>query len=299
MASAAKSAGEIAPGGGLYLQELKSGIHRLTVVYYSREDKIKPEASIIIPVRGLLGATRRCLDSVRLHTNIPHEIIVIDNASGPVARNYLKSRARSRGLRLVRNAENRSFAASINQGMRLARGEIIIWLNNDAVVTPDWLTRFKTILDADGEVGAVGACTNDPRSGMGRGARHWPPAKDLPGFAAAWSLRFQGQTEEAAWLSGFCLALRREVCAAVGALDERFIWGVEDIDYGFRLRLAGYKLILARDIFIWHAGSATRGRWSQARRKKLDDLNRELFRRKWVGTAGDIQRDAQALVEVL
>lgn len=257
---------------------------------------MRPTASIIIPVRDLLGSTRRCLESVRLHTGVPHEIIVIDNASRPPTRDYLRRASRGAGLRVVHNPRNLSFAASINQGMRLSRGGLIIWLNNDSVVGPEWLERLQAGLGRFPEAGAIGPCTNDPLSGSGRGARHAPLPRDMPAFASAWSLRFQQQAEEAGMLSGFCLALRRGAMEAVGLLDERFLWGEEDLDYCLRLRLAGFKLILARDVFVYHQGGGTRGKWGKARREAFQRGNRALFHRKWVRLTGELSRVAHALL---
>ncbi len=253
-----------------------------------------PRVSIIIPVRGRLALTRRCLESVRRHTPTAHEVIVIDNASGPATRDYLRGRARAGWLRLRRNARNESFAAAINLGMSLARGETLVWLNNDAIVTPEWLSRLSASLERAPEAGAAGPCTNDPLSGSGRGARHAPSPPELPAFAAAWSLRFELQSEEVPRLSGFCLAVRRAAVSAVGPLDEGFRCGEEDEDYCLRLRLAGFKLLLARDAFVYHEGGATRGRWGRERRERVDARNRERFRWKWGGLKGPLRRDALA-----
>jgi GT2 family glycosyltransferase len=259
----------------------------------------RPRASVIVPVRGRLALTRRCLDSVRARTPLSHELVVVDNASGPAVRRYLAGLARAKAIRLIRNERNASFAASINQGSRLARGKILVWLNNDAVVAPEWLERLEDCLRRHPRAAAAGPCTNDPESGSGRGARHAPRAADLARFAAAWSLRFNRQAEDVPLLSGFCLALRREAWTAVGPLDERFLWGEEDADYCFRLRQAGYALVLARDAFVLHDGGATRGRWGPARKRALHERNRELLRSKWEGVGGAVGRDALAVVEAM
>lgn len=256
-------------------------------------------ASILIPVRGLLPATRRCLESVAANTPEPHELIVVDNASPAPTRRWLEGRARRGELRLIRNPENRGFAASINQAARASRGRILVWLNNDTAVGPEWLERLAACLEREPSAGAVGPCTNDPDSGSGRGSRHEPGAEELDAFAAAWALRFDRQREVVDGLSGFCLAVRREAAEAVGPLDERFLWGEEDTDYCLRLRLAGYKLLLARDVYVRHEGGATRGRWGALRRARLTRHNRELLREKWVRLAGKLRRDAQEAVREL
>ncbi len=254
------------------------------------------KASIIIPVRDLLATTRRCLESVRRNTAAGHEVLVVDNASRPSVRDFLRRRARNGGLRLIRNARNRNFAAAINQGMRLSRGELLVWLNNDAAVGPEWLDRLSACLRRDHRAGAAGPCTNDPLSGSGRGRVHAPAAERLDRFAAAWALKFHGQAETVGRLSGFCLALRRAAFDKVGPLDERFVWGEEDEDYSLRLRRAGYRLLLARDVFVLHEGGATRNAWGRGRRKVLADRNRELFRRKWAA-GGEFDAEVREILK--
>lgn len=255
------------------------------------------KASIIIPVRDLLETTRRCLDGVRRNSPAGHEVVVVDNASRPSVRDFLRRRARGGQLRLLRNDRNRSFAASINQGIRASRGELLVWLNNDAVVGPEWLERLAACLRSDPRAGAAGPCTNDPLSGSGRGRAHAPAPDRLDRFAAAWALKFHGQTEIVGRLSGFCLALKRTAFEKVGPLDERFVWGEEDEDYCLRLRRAGCRLLLARDVFVLHEGGATRGAWSASRRKAVVRRNRELFREKWEAAGGGFRTEVRAILK--
>lgn len=262
---------------------------------------MKPVASIIVPVRGLLGRTRRCLESLRRHTALSHEVIVVDNASEPATRRYLRRLERSGAVRMVRNTENRSFAASINQGLRSSRGDLLVWLNNDTVVTPEWLERLASCLERFPRAGAAGPCSNPPLKRAPRGARRANrgcrlPLRDLPAFTTAWSLRFDRQAAQRERLSGFCLAVRREAMEKVGPLDEGFLWGEEDEDYCLRLRQAGYALMLAKDVFVFHEGAATRGRWARARRRRLDLRNRTLLREKWARLGGALGRTALAVL---
>lgn len=267
--------------------------------YIKRVVESIPAASLVIPVHDQPERTLRCLESVWRHTRPRFEVIVVDNASRPPMRAALARLQRAGRLRHVRRSVNDSFAAAVNAGMRVSRGRALVWLNNDVVVGPGWLERLLACLDRARDAGAVGPCTDDPDSGSGRGALHRPSPDRFAAFAAAWGLRFDRQREEAGRLSGFCLALRREAVEAVGLLDERFEWGEEDEDYCLRLRLAGYRLYLARDVFVHHDGGATRGGWSRARQARLRRRNRELFRAKWVTLSRELRRDAEAVVRWL
>lgn len=254
--------------------------------------KTASKTSVIVLAHGQLRLTRRCLESLRAHTRAPHNLIVIDNASPAPTRDYLRKAARSRRFRLVRNASNLPYARAMNPVIRSSRTPYQAWLNNDVMVGPEWLERLIAHAESGPRVGAVGPCTNDRACGSGRGSGHSPRPGDLPRFAAAWALRFGGRSERTAQLTGFCQVLKREAIEAVGPLDERFHWGEEDDDYSFRLRLAGYSMLLARDVFVLHEGHVS-GEKRPLRQKRYDARNRRLLREKWIDEAGRIRRDVR------
>jgi GT2 family glycosyltransferase len=169
----------------------------------------------------------------------------------------------------------------MNTAIMKGRAPYQAWLNNDVLVGPEWLERLIAAVESDPAAGAAGPCTNDPDCGCGRGARYSPGPRELPGFAAAWAVRFDGQREEVPLLAGFCFLVKRDAVARVGLLDERFFWGEEDDDYSLRLRLAGYRLLLALDVFVSHRGHCT-GEKRRSRQRLHDGENIRLLRRKWV-----------------
>ena len=98
-------------------------------------------ASIIVPCWNQLEFTRQCMAALKSHTRPPWELIVIDNGSTDPTDTYLA------GVRdmaavpvtVISNTTNRGFPAAINQGLKVARGEYLVLLNNDVVVTDGWL----------------------------------------------------------------------------------------------------------------------------------------------------------------
>jgi len=184
-------------------------------------------------------------------------------------------------VRVVANADNRGFAAGNNQGLALARGEYVLLLNNDTIVTEGWLSRMLAVFDRHPEVGLVG-----PVSNYVSGAQLVPsvPYKDAQGlraFARDWAGAHAGQSQEVTRLVGFCLLIRRSVIERIGGLDERFGSGnFEDDDLCLRAAIAGFKARICRDAFIHHVGSQT------FREAKIDyranmERNWRLFKSKW------------------
>ena len=104
-------------------------------------------ASIIVPCWNQRGFTELCVQALFRHTRRPWELIVIDNGSTDDTAAYLAGvrDAANVPVTLVKNAQNRGFPAAINQGLQQARGDYLVLLNNDAVVTDGWLDQLVAL----------------------------------------------------------------------------------------------------------------------------------------------------------
>ncbi|MGE0605923.1 MAG: glycosyltransferase [Pirellulales bacterium] len=233
--------------------------------------------SIVIATFNEVACTRMCLESIRLRTDEPYELIVVDNASTDGTLEYLKS---CPDVRLIRNETNRGFPAAANQGIQASRGEQILLLNNDVIVTTGWLARMLDVFVSEPQVGLVGPCTNNI-SGPQQVPVTYQQLEDLDGFAWDWCRARRGVRESVDRLVGFCLLFRRQVSNHIGLLDERFgIGNFEDDDFCRRALAAGYGAVIARDSFVHHFGSQS----FKANRVNLRELlenNEKLYREKW------------------
>jgi glycosyltransferase involved in cell wall biosynthesis len=113
--------------------------------------------SIIIPVWGQLEFTQQCLASLKEHTRPTWELIVIDNGSNDGTAAYLAGvrDMASVPVTVVTNTTNLGFPAAVNQGLRLARGEYLVLMNNDVVVTDGWLDQLIALVNAKTAAGNV------------------------------------------------------------------------------------------------------------------------------------------------
>jgi hypothetical protein len=235
----------------------------------------KKLVSIVILCHNDLQFLKQCVDSVKKHTKVPYELIFVDNASEDDSQSYLRS---VRGAKVIANPVNLAFAKGNNQGFQVARGDYILMLNADVVVTEGWLERMMNCAEADPSVGLVGPCTNNATYIQAVPAGY-KSLKDLPRFAMAQAMKYDSVWEDVHRLIGFCLLIRREVINKVGLLDERFgPGGYEDYDYCLRVRQAGYKIKLCKDVYIHHFGGKG---YVGMDYDRLREVNRELFIEKW------------------
>jgi GT2 family glycosyltransferase/tetratricopeptide (TPR) repeat protein/SAM-dependent methyltransferase len=235
--------------------------------------------SIVIATHNELAYTRQCLDSIRQYTDERYELIVVDNGSTDGTPEEL---ATCGALHLIRNADNRGFPAAANQGIRAARGDQVLLLNNDCIVTTGWLRRLLAALHGDPKVGLAGPVSNCV-TGEQRIDVTYEDLTGLDGFAHRWGQAHHGQHVDNDRLVGFCLVIRREVIDRIGLLDERFGIGCfEDDDYCLRALAAGYSAVIARDAFVHHFGGCTFIATGLDYRA-LIEKNKALFLAKWQG----------------
>ena len=243
-----------------------------------------PRASVLMVTYNNLALTRLCLASVqRAAGGLPFELIVVDNASSDESAAWLRATEASGllPLRFIANSENRGFAAANNQAATLARGEFLIFLNNDTVVTAGWLERLIAHLDRDPTLGLVGPTTNS----CGNQAElsiAYPDLDQMAAFAAARASAHSGEESELPMLTLFCAAMPRDLFVAIGGLDERYLVGMfEDDDLSMAVRARGRRVALAHDVFIHHFGGAAFSRLAPSRYLRIWWENRRRFQRKW------------------
>ena len=213
--------------------------------------------SIVMLTFNELDCTRECLESIVRHTPEPHEVILVDNGSTdgtlPFLRQFCAGKS---GYRLIENGENLGFAAGCNIGMRLARGGRILLLNNDVVVTRDWLAGMIDCLEREPGAGIAGPMTNEIAGPQRVTEAGYRSMEELEEFAGSFRGAHFGRRIPAERVVGFCMLFGRGVLEAVGELDTRFGSGnFEDDDFCLRAALAGFGCVIAGDVFIHHYGS--------------------------------------------
>jgi len=213
-----------------------------------------PLVSLVLLTWNALEYTKITIESVRRFTNLPCELVIVDNGSDAPTIDYLRTLT---DATVIYNAENRGFAGGCNQGIAASNGRYVMLLNNDVVVTEHWLDDMVAAAQRDVDIGIVG-----PRSNNVAGVQQLDVAyqtiEDMHRFAAERRARLRGTGAYLDRVIGFCMLIDRRVIEKIGGLDESFGTGnFEDDDYCMRARLAGYKIWMADDVFIHHFGHRT------------------------------------------
>jgi GT2 family glycosyltransferase len=219
-----------------------------------------PLVSVIIPNWNGAHHLPACLDSLA-GQRYPHfEVIVVDNGSTDGSLSCLM---REYGwVRVLPLGENRGFAPACNLGMRAARGEIVVLLNNDTATDPGWLEAVVDTFARHPEAGAVASkmLLYDDRSRL-HTAGDFYRLDGTPGNRGAWQ-RDEGQFDVETPVFSACggsAAYRRSMLDDVGLLDEAFFFSCEDVDLGWRAQLAGWPCMYTPRAVVYHKVSATGG----------------------------------------
>lgn len=229
--------------------------------------------SIIIPVFNQWPYTEKCLKSIQQYTTYPHEIIIIDNGSKDET---VKELTGNSAIKLLTNPHNLGFARACNQGAKIARGELLLFLNNDTIVTPDWLRSMVNLL-TDSKIGVVGNKLLFPDTNRIQHAGVFLQNK-LPGhiyYNQPGNFSESNIKKIYPAVTGACLLTRKILFLEVGGFDETYINGYEDVDYCLKIWEKGYKVIYCPDSIIYHYGSTSTGR------HLLEKQNLACFLEKW------------------
>jgi len=216
----------------------------------------RPSATVVIPAWNAWEHTERCLRSLLATLGPDDQVVVVDNGSEDATAEGLRRRP---WCEVVTNAENLGFARACNQGAARGIGDVVVFLNSDTMVGPGWLEGLLEPF-ADTSVGAVGPRSNFVSGPQLAPAGDYDPAdvESYVAFAEGWRARHAGERMEISRLVGFCLAVRRVAFDAVGGFDEGFRrGGYEDDDLCARLRHAGWRLVVAGDVYVHHEGHAS------------------------------------------
>lgn len=216
--------------------------------------------SVVVVTYNSMKTIEACVRSIVQHLGLFDELIIVDNGSRDGTPEFLKQidGAGSR-VKVILSDKNLGFSGGTNLGIENSKGDFVVLLNPDTVVTPGWLGKLVEHF-ADPSVGAVGP-TSDYVAGFQKAELH-APIQSKGDFTYDSFAEMLGQVNsrrsiETKLLIGFAMMIRRSALDKVGLLDNDLFLGMDDLDISWRLRLAGYRLLIATDAFVHHEGQVS------------------------------------------
>jgi len=240
------------------------------------------DVSIVIPVFNQLEYTRACLASLQAVQEQPRfEVIVVDDCSTDGTTEVIPQIP---GVVYLRNDSNSGFIASCNAGGKTARGKYLVFLNNDTLVKPGWLTALLDTFKEERRAGIVGSKLLYPDGRLQEaGGIIWQDA-------SGWNYgKFDDPSKpeynylrDVDYCSAAALMVPKALFESAGGFDSRYAPGYyEDTDLAFKVRQAGYRVLYQPLSEVIHHEGATGGTDISTGAKKHQEINRSTFAEMW------------------
>ncbi len=222
-------------------------------------------ASIIVLCSGRFEEIRRCIRALAKHSRTPWELLAIINTSNQDLSCYLAGLQdiASVAVTVVPHTGATSDLEPLRQAVGLARGDYILLLASDVVVTDAWLEQLVALADSDPKIGMTGPVSNEAPPSQWVRETLYSDLEEMQQYAAERRRQFRGKWSKTAKLSSACLLIKRQILTEVGGIDESFRAATFEDELALCMRRAGYHLSVALDLFVHrdapHPGSDEAG----------------------------------------
>lgn len=249
---------------------------------FSMPEAATIQVSIVIPVHNKYHYTHRCLYSILKNTTgITYEVIIADDASSDETTSIQE---KIKNLKVARNEKSLGFLGNCNKAAELAQGKYILFLNNDTVVQPEWLTTLVDTIEGNETIGMVGSKLVYPQgllqeaggivwssgSGWNYGKLGLPDAAEY------------NYVKEVDYISGAAVMIRATIWNDLKGFDTRYTPAYyEDTDLAFEVRRLGYKVVYQPASVVVHFEGISHGTDTGTGIKRYQVINQQKFIDKW------------------
>lgn len=241
-----------------------------------------PQVSIVIPVYNQFEFTYHCVESIiRNSGEITYEIIIANDCSTDLTTQIDSILP---GVRCITNERNLRFLLNCNNAAKYAKGQYILFLNNDTQVQSNWLEPLVTLIESADDIGMVGSKLIYPDGLLQEaGGILW---KD----GSAWNFGYRqnanapqfNYVKQVDYISGAAIMLSRALWEEIGGFDENFAPAYcEDSDLAFTIRKMGYRVMYQPLSVVVHFEGISNGTDTSSGQKHYQVVNSRKFREKW------------------
>jgi len=224
--------------------------------------------SIIIVSWNVRDCLADCIESILENCrSLEYEIIVVDNASTDGTVDLIRNKYPD--LILTSNDTNKGFAYANNQGIQQARGRYLLFLNPDTIIQPNAIEKMLAFLEQNKNVGAVGPKLLNKDFTIQHSVRTFPTFRGA--LYRHTILRYLGlfKNHHERWrmkdfkcdrltdvdqLMGAAILAEKDLVLKMGGFDEQFFMYYEEVDFCYRIKNAGYRIVFFPDASIIHLG---------------------------------------------
>jgi GT2 family glycosyltransferase len=202
--------------------------------------------SIIIVAYKAFDKLEACIKSIQKHPpKSTYEIIVVDNSR--------EMDTKLNGCTVYFPEKNLGYSGGANYGATYAKGDILIFVNPDTIVSEFWCEEMTKGLEVSDKIGAVGPISNFV-AGLQNAGNHMQQYEDYRKNAVMALRGMGGRYLESQMLIGFFLMTPKKIFNELGGFDNDLFLGCDDLDYSLKLSLLGYKMVIATGVYVYHYG---------------------------------------------
>jgi GT2 family glycosyltransferase len=230
----------------------------------SARDKEYPLVTVIVVNLNGRKWLEKCIPSI-LNSNYPlFELIVVDNGSTDDSVEFLKKNYPE--VKVIQLGKNMGWSAANNEGIRMAKGDIIVCLSNDIEVDLNCLKEIVKFMESVPSIGIVqcNSISMWDRKTLDSSMNY------LDKFGYCYGYAPTTKPQEVFFAEGMAFAVKREIIKNVGLLDDYYFMEYDDMDFCWRARLAGYRIFFLPSAVVYHARGGTVGKTYFQRIKNVE-----------------------------
>lgn len=220
----------------------------------------KPLVSIVVLNYNGKKYINKCVESILMSEYDNFELIIVDNNSIDKSIEFIEDTFKDTRLSIIRNDKNTGFAGGNNIGVQNTKGKYVVLLNIDTIVDRKWLTEIISLMESDLTIGVAQSklLSIDDRSTFDSAGDYLDYFGLSFSRGGSWFEKDNGQydtIEEIFSARGAALVTRKEIVNAIGLFDDDYFLDFEDVDFCWRVKLYGKRIVFVPASIAYHKGA--------------------------------------------